>query len=298
MQQLSNIIKQNKTMLRFYDATFITKSRQNRKWINDFIYELEKRKLKIPFDVFIRASSFDFDKESDRELAKRLKQVGMISTYIGLESGNNETLKLYNKKIIANESEKAVEFLSSIGISGSTNGTMTFHQDVKISDIKESIDFLLRLKLGSFWNCITRAETLPGIVLETETFPRRSCWDVFNYEFKDRKISKIYEILSNINKQYKSIKIEDRLIRELRDRIKIELFYNETSIDFNTISYQLEKDIVNLQTITNGFFHNLINKIEKNERVAEELIQNFINLFEQQLSAISYKYGWILSDNY
>ena len=298
MEQLSNIIKQNKTMLRFYDATFITKSRQNRKWIDDFISELEKRKVRVPFDVFIRASSFDFDKKSDRELAKRLKKVGMISTYIGLESGNDETLKLYNKKIVANESEKAVAFLSSIGISGSTNGTMTFHQDVKIKDIRESIDFLLRLKLCSFWNCITRAETLPGILLETETFPRRNCWDVFNYEFKDKKISKLYKILSNINKQYKAIKIEDRLIRELRDRIKVELFYNETSIDFNIVSYKLEKDIVKLQTITNHFIHSLINKIEKEETINNKFISDFINNFEEQLSNISHKYSWILSENY
>ena len=284
--------------MRFYDATFITKSKQNRKWIDEFCSELENRNVKVPFDVFIRSSSFDFDKDSDIKLLKRLKKVGLISTYIGLESGNDETLKLYNKKIVANESEKAIIFLESVGISGSTNGTMTFHQDVKINDIKENIDFLLRLKLCSFWNCISRAETLPGILLKTKCFPRRTCWDVFNYEFKDKKISKLYEILSTINKQYKSIRIEDRLIRELRDRIKIELFYDETSINFNKIRNKLENDIIKLQTLTNSFIHKIINIIEDDYIVSEDIIKSFISDYEQQLSFINQEYGWILLPKY
>ena len=101
-----------------------------------------------------------------------------------------------------------------------------------------------------------------------------------------------------INKQYKAIRLEDKLIRELRDRIKIELFYNESPIDFNKIKNELENEILKLQTLTNLFIHRIINIIENNDIVQKNTIKRFISNYEQQLSYINQKYGWVLSDNY
>ncbi|MCF6267057.1 MAG: B12-binding domain-containing radical SAM protein [Desulfuromusa sp.] len=224
MELLHQIIYKNRSFLRFYDATFITRDSKNRQWIETFCGEIERRNLKIPFDVFIRANSFNLNESNDISLISRLKSIGMISTYIGLESGSDSTLEKYNKKVDVNESKTMFNFFKSIGINGSTNGCMTFQQESTIIDIIKTVEFLYEIRLCSFWNCLTRAETLPGIKLNIINRKRETPWDVYNYSFCDKHVDKLYSILDQINKSFPSVRIEDRLIRLISGRTKSHFF--------------------------------------------------------------------------
>jgi radical SAM superfamily enzyme YgiQ (UPF0313 family) len=295
MQEISTYIYKNRSFLRFYDATFVTKSKVNRKWIDELCNEIEKQKVKIPFDVFIRADSFDFTKENDKQLINRLKQAGMISTYIGLESGSEQTLGIYNKKVGVNESERAFNYIKKININGSTNGCMTFQQESTIEEIVETVQFLYRIGLCSFWNCLSRAETLPGINLEMNTEERKTCWDIYNYKFTNKEVEKLYTVMSGINREHKSIRIEDRIIRYLRDRIRIEIFYNESQIHFDSIQDELEKTVQSLQKLTSNFIIYLSNCISDiNTAKISKLTLEYISEHNKQLDYIYKKYGWIL----
>lgn len=295
MEFLHPLIYKNRSLLRFYDATFITRDSKNRAWIENFCSEIESRNLKIPFDVFIRANSFNLNESNDISLISRLKSTGLISTYIGLESGSDSTLEKYNKKVDVNESKTMFNFFKSIGINGSTNGCMTFQQESTIVDIIKTVDFLYEIGLCSFWNCLTRAETLPGIRLNIIKRKRETPWDVYNYSFCDKQVDKLYSILNQINKSFPSVRIEDRLIRSIRDRIKIEMFWDEHDIDWLELNSDLELIVKKLQSITHDFIIDISNNIDSiSMSQIDEKIIGFIKKYDHYLMQITQTFSWIL----
>ena len=295
MEKLAPLLYQNRTMLRFYDATFITKSNISRKWAIEFCDEIERRKVKVPFDAFIRADSFDFTREEDQALLARLKNAGLISTYIGLESGSDQTLQVYNKKVDVNESEAAQIYLKKVDMKGSTNGCMTFQQESTLKDIKQTVEFIYRLQLCTFWNCLSRAETLPGIRLKMDTTDRDTCWDIYNYVFSDPDVAKLYSIMSRINRTHGSVRIEDRLTRSLRDGFKIEKFYNEHNIDWDSTRNELETAIGEIQLLTKNFVVELINNIKTitEAEIAASTLR-YIVKYNKLLDQLQSGFGWIL----
>ena len=296
MVELAPLIAENRSFLRFYDATFVTQSRRNRAWIDDFCTALEQRKLRIPFDVFVRANSFDLNKPGDQALITRLKSVGMISTYIGLESGSDDTLALYNKHVNASDSEKMFEYFRSQHIQGSTNGCMTFQQDSTLADIAQTVRFLRRLGLCSLWNCLSRAETLPGIKLEMRTHKRETCWDVYNYQFTDSRVARLYAVLYSIHANHSSIKLEDGLVRALRDRLRIESFYAPHAMDWLGLEHALEARIGAMQAVTSEFVLGLIDQLPGwNETMLEHAIHQYLGALDQALDALHASYGWLLT---
>lgn len=226
---LQSMVKQSQGYLHIYDATFVTPSKENRLWVNEFCDEMENRGLSVPFDAFIRADSFDIDKPKDRDLLLRLRHIGLISTYLGLEAGDNAQLNVYNKKIIPSESTRVYQYLKQLGMTGSTNGCITFFQNVTLKQVENTILFLYDVGLASFWNIASRAETLPGISLNNKTLmhERDTAWDVENYDFQDSNVAMLYGYIRRLIGRYEIIRLEDRLLREIRDRIKIKQFYQE-----------------------------------------------------------------------
>ena len=296
MAGLADLVAENRSFLRFYDATFVTQSRRNRVWINDFCAEIERHSLHVPFDVFVRANSFDLDKSGDRELIARLKSLGMISTYIGLESGSDDTLILYNKHVNASESERMFEYFRAQRMHGSTNGCMTFQQNSTLADISKTVLFLHKLGLCSLWNCLSRAETLPGIKLEMHTHSRETCWDVYNYSFTDPRVAGLYAILHSVHANHCSIKLEDGLVRALRDRIRIESFYAPYATDWLSLENALEARVSIMQATTCKFVLYLVDTaFSLSEDALKEAISCYLNELDQALDALHASYGWVLS---
>jgi radical SAM superfamily enzyme YgiQ (UPF0313 family) len=92
IESLLPLFAGRKNLLRFCDATFFTKEKSSRRWLDEFCGEMENRGIEIPFDTFIRADSFDFSDRGDQEFLVRLRNIGMISTYVGLEAGDDNQL--------------------------------------------------------------------------------------------------------------------------------------------------------------------------------------------------------------
>lgn len=286
--------KDQNLILRFYDATFITRSIQNRKWINEFCMLLEERKIKIPFDAFIRSDSFNFNE--DKDLIYRLKNVGFIGTYVGLEAGDDNTLEIYNKGVECVNSFQTMMNLKKLEIDGATNGVICFHQNVSLEEISNSIKFLKNLGFCTSWNIASKAETLPGIALEKEMklYPRKTVWDVENYNFSNSKISFFYEAIKKLKTKYYISQYEDYIIRRLREAIKLKQFYNDKkSHELDLLKSSLEEDISLIQTITYKFFLSLIERIQKNEitelekldlevrHYADKIMPNLLNLSDK-----------------
>lgn len=285
-----------KNLLRFYDATFVTKSAQSRKLIEEFCSEMEARGIATPFDAFIRANSFDFSSQEDRGLLLRLRRLGLISTYIGLEAGDDEQLDVYNKRVDASESERAFQFLKSVGMSGATNGCMVFHQGATFEQVRNSILFLQRIGLATFWNIASRAETLPGIDLSASmlTFPRRTVWDVANYEFQSASVRKLHEFIATCKDAYEFIRAEDNLCRAIRDRIRLKGFY-EGSLGLSEDERTLDEELSSMQASTVEFLLGIMREIDSDaewrQPADEGALHRYAGGMEDKLQSLSVSFG-------
>lgn len=295
MEELLPLFENSYNLLRFYDATFVTKSKSSRKWIDEFCNEIEKRNLKIAFDTFIRTDSFHFHKEEDQQLLLRLRNIGMVSTYLGLEAGDDEQLSLYNKKIVSATSEQAYGILKKYGMSGSTNGFILFHQTVTMDQIKNSLNFLHRIGLATVWNLSSRGETLPGIKLnnETDMFPRKTLWDVANYHFIDSHVERLYNFLTWMKENYQFIRQEDNICRKIRDSIRVENYYNDI-FGYTNKEILLDNEMKKIQQNTVNFIQAIINKITENDKwnIHDdlEIILNYVHQMEIDINDLSLKF--------
>ncbi len=288
---LEPLIRQTNDYLHIYDATFVTPSKENRIWMNAFCDEMEKRELSLPFDAFIRADSFDIDKEKDRALLLRLRGIGMISTYLGLEAGDDQQMDIYNKKIIPSESSRVFRYLKSKGMAGSTNGCITFFQDVTLNQIQKTILFLYGVGLASFWNIGSRAETLPGIRLNRHTMmhDRHAPWDVTNYAFSDNNVAQFFSYVKRIHDRYEIIRLEDRLLREVRDKIKIENFYNGI-LGYSDKEAAFDKYIELIQANTVEFLLMVINELNTAGGISDRSMRDeysYIPRLEKMIKELS-----------
>jgi radical SAM superfamily enzyme YgiQ (UPF0313 family) len=72
----------------------------NKKWLRQFLYYLEKYNVKMRFEVFIHGRMFD------KDLLDLLMAIGVHRMSLGGESGDNDILKLINKKTTTDDYRK------------------------------------------------------------------------------------------------------------------------------------------------------------------------------------------------
>jgi len=247
--------------------------------------------LSLPFDAFIRADSFNIDKEKDQQLLMRLRGIGLISTYLGLEAGDDQQMDTYNKKIIPSESNRVFQYLKSKGMAGSTNGCITFFQDVTLNQIQKTILFLYNAGLASFWNIGSHAETLPGIRLNQHTTmqERHVPWDVTNYQFSDHKVSQIYSYVRRITDRYEIIRLEDRLLREIRDKIKIANFHKGI-VGYSDKEAEFDIHIKQIQAHTVELLLTIINELDAFNQISDRFLKEeyiYIPRLEKMIRELS-----------
>lgn len=100
----------------------------------------------IPFVVMTRADTVI----AEPGLFARLRDVGLRSVFIGLESGDNATLQKLRKDTSAEEGEAAVAILDQVGI-GVSSGTILFHPWSTIASLKVEVAYFERLMNKYRW---------------------------------------------------------------------------------------------------------------------------------------------------
>ena len=121
----------------FEDDDLSMKGHLQRRWINDFVQELKKRKIadKILYRISCRVDDID------GELIEKMKEVGLASVYIGIESGNNRGLKTFNKHYTVDKIYKSLSTLHDLKMPFEF-GFMIFNPDSTMVSVKEDIAFL------------------------------------------------------------------------------------------------------------------------------------------------------------
>ena len=114
--------------------------------------EIEKRDLRVSYQCYIKAFSLR-DTPRDNELLNLMRKVGFVEIFIGIESGNQDDLDLYNKKTTVEENYEIVKLLKKHDIFP-IYGYIAFNPYSSRKSIKDNFDFLVSTECTYLHNYI------------------------------------------------------------------------------------------------------------------------------------------------
>jgi hypothetical protein len=100
-------------------------------------HELEQRRLRIAFTIKCRAD------DVDTTLFRRLKEMGLLRVYVGIESGCQASLDLLGKGVTAQRNAEALAVLDSLDIVADFR-SLLFHPWSTLETVRADIGFLCR----------------------------------------------------------------------------------------------------------------------------------------------------------
>jgi len=121
----------------FQDDDFATQTREQRKWIVQFLDQLRSAGLhdSICWKISCRVDDVEL------EILNNCKDHGLIAVYLGVESGNHIGLKTLNKNATVRQNLRAVEILHELGLD-TDFGFMLFDPESTFASVRSNIDFL------------------------------------------------------------------------------------------------------------------------------------------------------------
>jgi anaerobic magnesium-protoporphyrin IX monomethyl ester cyclase len=124
----------------FRDDDLATASAYQRKWLEEFTRGLEKEKIadKISWRISCRID------EIDEDIINNLKEAGLDFLYLGIESGNDQGLKTFNKQYKVEDIYRSIAILNKLKINFNY-GFMMFDPDSNFESLQENINFLHNL---------------------------------------------------------------------------------------------------------------------------------------------------------
>ena len=181
----------------FQDDDFILPGEIGRKWIKEYIHELERNELD---DTIIWKISCRPD-EVDEDLLNYMKRAGLFLVYLGLESGNETGLEVLNKEIGIEDSIRAVNLLKTLGINYEF-GFMLFDPSSTFESVRENIRFLRRIcGDGSSPIVLTKMLPLADTPIEKSLSAEgRLKGSVFtpDYDFMDPRLDRYCDFLTRV----------------------------------------------------------------------------------------------------
>jgi radical SAM superfamily enzyme YgiQ (UPF0313 family) len=132
-----------------FDETFTIGKKRMRKLSEEIL----RRNLKVKFNIRARVDTVD------RETLQLLKRAGLKSIHMGVEAGTDRVLKIMNKQITREQTERAFRIAREVGIE--TRGYfMVGYYDATPDDVEEMIRF--SANIGLDWASYSVATALPA----------------------------------------------------------------------------------------------------------------------------------------
>jgi anaerobic magnesium-protoporphyrin IX monomethyl ester cyclase len=282
-------------VIHIYDDNFIGAGRGGRERARDIAKEMVKRGLKVPFDIFCRVDSFD----DDEELLTLLKAAGMVSVFLGLESGFPETLRLYNKGTTPEQNIHAVKMMEEHNIATPASGFIMFHPYAAFDEIRKNAYFLLLIGQATFWNLsvsliLFRGTKLVDQVVKDNLIGEMTYhWAAYDYKFLNPKIGLLSKAM-NFNNHSVMVKLDSTVryvenmlckLNEQLDQLQ-EIVTNWNEIDGH--KQKIKEQLHYIQKISVNFFLSAIDIAENDKMVAFlELKDNYIGDIDNQIAMLN-----------
>jgi radical SAM superfamily enzyme YgiQ (UPF0313 family) len=182
----------------FSDENFVGPGKEGIKRAEIFAHEIINRKLKITFEIFCRADSFD----SHEDVVKILSDAGLISALVGLESGYQNQLNTFDKGTTVDQNKKTVELFHKYNVITSSSGFLMFNPYNTLKELEENAKFLLSIGMSTLYNMSLKVLGYPGIRMINKlksdglTTGNFSHLNVSGYIFKDSRVGILANALS------------------------------------------------------------------------------------------------------
>jgi len=122
------------THVKFVDDSFLDGERDE-EWIEQFASSLKRLNLDLTFRTQIRADRLTWP------IVSMLKEVGWLSTSIGIENGSAAALKRMGKKSTVSQNSQALNWLRDAGVYVQM-GMILFDDQTTFSELEENLHFL------------------------------------------------------------------------------------------------------------------------------------------------------------
>lgn len=195
MKQLHN--EQKTTIFLFQDDDFPIIGKAGKRWVYDFIDELDRNKLigKIIWKISCRVD------EVDASLFSLMRDAGLYLVYLGIESGTQSGLIELNKRVNVTDNIRAVETLKSINLMYAY-GFMMFEPNSTFNSIRENAEFLRKI-VGDGSAGVIYCKMLPyaGTPIEQSlklTGRLRGTLSRPDYDFLDHRLNVYYKKLNEV----------------------------------------------------------------------------------------------------
>lgn len=187
---------------RFTDATFEDPFDVGQDRAIKLFNMIIERNLKISLHLFTRAEIVN---KLPIEYYILAKKAGVECFYIGIESGNEFDLKIYNKRTSIEKNNAAMEKIRQAGIHVGI-GFINFNPYSSFESILSNATFLHKSGLGHvFYLYQTRLELLPQAVIKKKLLKDGYISKDFNYKshyydyrFSDKRIECLYNFLKGV----------------------------------------------------------------------------------------------------
>jgi radical SAM superfamily enzyme YgiQ (UPF0313 family) len=139
----------------FEDDDLFMRGHRQRQWINDWVWALRDRGIadRILWRVSCRVDDID------AQPIARMMEAGLISVYLGIEAGNAEGLRVFNKHYSVQDVLLALGTLRELDMPFEF-GFMILHPESTFESIREDIDFLKEIGHDGSAN-VTFTKTMP-----------------------------------------------------------------------------------------------------------------------------------------
>lgn len=206
MDEIEQCIKKyNVNRFNIVDLSFEDPGTKGVERLKQFIAQLKERNLSIKYTAHFRAEFLD---EVNRPLLEKLMESGLTKASLGIEAGNNRSLKIYNKIASVEDNKRAIKLLSEYNIP-MIHGFINFNPYTHFEDLAQNADFLLNCgwayRIEDF---CSRVEVFPGTPLKErlikdglmdQDFSYRN--NLTDYRFEVEKVGWFSDLLCGLLKR-------------------------------------------------------------------------------------------------
>ena len=291
-RSMDNILDEIEEILSFHkdayiafgDDSFEDGDMKKNKRYKDLYEGIIKRGLKFNFSFNARAESI---KKDTIPYLLNLKKIGLDKIFIGIDSGNEEDLRLYRKRANLQDNENAIRLLQKANIPFDY-GFIMFNPYTTIDKLKKNIDFIERNNipikshvLSHRFVLYTGAPMLLHVkkdnLLIEDLFNKK---EPFCYNFLNAKIQNIWEILHEFRDwpaNRDTISMVEGFINSL-DK-------NDLIDDFDDFKSAYEEYLKKSRNLFIEIFKYTINSIVNNKPISTHDIKN---VFSVEIDNIKY----------
>lgn len=316
MQEIEESIKRyNVNRFNIVDLSFEDPGVEGRSRVNEFVEELKKRNLKIYYTSHFRA---EFLTEENMPLILKMIESGLTKVSLGIEAGNNHSLKIYNKIATVEDNRRAVGLMNGLEIP-MIHGFINFNPYTTFDDIRENARFLLDCKWAyRIEDFCSTVEVFPGtpikeMLIKDGLIDREFSYKnrITGYNFQDKRVGWLSTFFSGLLKR-NNIDIDFGLFTESFLFETAELFKRKSIPEKITKALaefrMFYKEIIELMNRQHyDFFMRIVELAEGKEsyetfeeealKVEQELIGDSITINKKKIEEKKLKFAWLAMKN-